>query len=107
MKSKDEALIINVGRQCAQYSLLGITLIFILFAITHQEYIAAIGFVFALLCFAANGLILLVLALHFFLTPQLRKKIFRIALLMFINIPIAVLYGWLTSEISQLFNLNL
>ncbi|WP_461484765.1 hypothetical protein [Pedobacter sp.] len=107
MKSKDELLMITIARQCARYSLISGTLIFMLFALTRQQWALVTGLIFALTCIAINGIIMLILLMHLIGAKQHKNNLLRALLLILINIPIAVLYGWLTVQIAQLFDLNL
>ena len=107
MKNKDELLMITIARQCARYSLIGGTLIFMLFALTRQQWALVTGLIFVLTCIAINGIIMLILLMHLIGAKQHKNNLLRALLLILINIPIAVLYGWLTVQIAQLFDLNL
>lgn len=107
MNTKDEPLITTIARQCARYSLIIGTLIFMLFAITGLEFFVITGFIFVLSCIAINELTLLILLLYLINTPQHAEKIIRSILLILLNIPIAILFGWLTTQIHQLLPLKL
>jgi len=103
----DELLMITVAKQCARISLFAGTSIFLLFALSGISDIMILGACFILLAIFVNGVILFILLLHLIGYPALWRKILLVALVMLSNIPIAILFAWLSIQISELNHIKL
>lgn len=103
----NELIIITTAKQCARISLFAGTSIFLLFAVSGIGEIMILGAFFISLAVFANGLILFVLLLHLINHSAAWRKILLAALLMLSNIPIAILFAWLSIQISELNHIKL
>ncbi|WP_343532121.1 hypothetical protein [Pedobacter sp.] len=102
-----ELLIVNVAKRCASTSLFVGTCIFLLYALSGVRDIVILGICFILLAVFVNGLTLLILLLHLISYSAAWRKILLAALLMLSNIPIAILFAWLSIQISELNHIKL
>jgi|GEM_PF-2870224 len=102
-----DLVIITTAKQCARISLLAGTSIFLLFAVSGIGKMMILGAFFILLAVFANGLILFILLLHLINHSAAWRKILLAALIMLSNIPIAILFVWLSIQISELNHIRL
>lgn len=103
----NELIIVTTAKQCARISLFAGTGIFLLFAVSGFGEIMILGALFIPLAVFANGMILLILLLHLINHSAARKKILLAALIMLSNIPIAILFAWLSIQIAELNHIKL
>jgi len=107
MRNTVELSIVAIAKKCARMSLLSGIGIFLTFAITKVEHIIVIGCIFLLVALMINGLILLILMLHF-LGPRINHpQIIRAIVIMLVNIPIAIFFAWLSIQITSLNHIHL
>ena len=102
-----ELTIVTTAKQCTRISLLAGTSIFLLFAVSGVGEIMILGIFFIPLAVFTNGLILLALLLQLINYRAAWRKILLAALLMLSNIPIAILFVWLSIQISELNHIKL
>jgi hypothetical protein len=103
----DELLIVTVAKQCARISLFIGTSIFLLFAISGVGEVMILGAFFIALAIFANGLILFILSLHLINHRAAWRKILLAALIILSNIPLAILFAWLSIQLSELNHIKL
>jgi len=103
----NELIIITTAKQCARISLLAGTSIFLLFVLSGIGQIMILGAFFIPLAVFANSLILFILLLHLINHSTAWRKILLAALIMLSNIPIAILFAWLSIQISELNHIKL
>lgn len=99
--------IIAIAKRCASISLATGTIIFLAFAISKAQTLIIVGFVFTFIACVANGIILLVLLLHFTGNKPYWKQVFNTIIIILSNIPIAILFAWLSLQISELNHIKL
>ena len=103
----NDLLIVTTAKQCARISLLVGTSIFLLFAISGVGQIMILGAFFIPLAVFVNGLLLFILLLHLINHRAAWRKILLAALIMLSNIPLAILFAWLSIQISELNHIKL
>ncbi len=103
----DELTIITTAKQCARISLLTGTSIFLLFAVSGIGQVMILGAFFIPLAVFVNSLILFILLLHLINHSAAWRKILLAALIMISNVPVAILFAWLSIQISELNHIKL
>lgn len=92
---ENELTIIRTAKQSTRMTLLTGTGLFLAVMLTQAKILIIISFIFTLGAGIVNGLIFLILLLHLLGQASFRKKIIHTAILMLVNIPIAMLYALL------------
>ncbi|RZL39205.1 MAG: hypothetical protein EOO96_01200 [Pedobacter sp.] len=93
--SKNELTIVRTAKRSTRMTLLAETMLFLAVMLTQAKILIITSFIFTLGAGIANGLIFPILLLHLLGEASFRKKIIRTAILMLVNIPIAIFYAWL------------
>lgn len=97
LESRNELAIIRTAKQSTRLTLVAGTILFITVMLTKAKTLMFASLIFTVFAGLANGLLFIMLLLHL-LGPRSQKKILQTAILMLINIPVAVLYIWLITE---------
>jgi len=97
---ENELTIVKTAKQITRITLIGGTALFLAVTLTQAKFLMFVSLIFTLIAGLANGLVFFILLLYL-IGPPFRKKILSTAILMLINIPVAMLYTWIIVERSH------
>jgi len=102
MNEKDQLEIIEISKKTAKFSAIIGTIILFAFLLSKNNLLAPIGIFYIFLAAIINGVLFMALFILAILSKTNRYEIITTMLILLINIPLSILYGFIAITLTPL-----